>query len=205
MSARPPFRSSIPRSSVGGLAVLVGVALGSADAAGAEPAAAATPEPASTAAEQSPEQRWYGYQTLLADGGALAIAIAAAATNDRSTGQGILVAAAAAYAIGGPIVHLAHARGGASLASLGVRVGAPLAGALLGMGLAALAPDDDGDEYVIGTALGLLGGVAGAVALDATLLAWEPEAAAASRLAGGWRPALLLARGRLQLGLVDVF
>ena len=177
-----------------------------------EPAPSSSPSsPAASA--PSPHERWYGYQTLLADAGALAVLVAGVAAHDRGTGQGIQIAAGAVYVVGGPLVHLAHGRAQASLGSLGLRVGVPLAGGLIGIGVAALAPDDDGDEYVVGTALGVLGGAAGAVALDAMLVAWErdprgaPEPAASVPTASrnGWHPSLILTAARVQLGVVGVF
>lgn len=205
MTARSPHRESIHPARMWGVGVLVCAALGrSGVAKAAEPVSTASPAPARATLERRSAERWYGYQTLLADAGALAVLIAGVATDDRGTGQGIQVVAGITFALGGPIVHLAHARPGASLASLGLRLGLPLAGALAGMGLAALAPDDDGDEYVVGSALGLLGGVAGAVALDATLVAREPEAVVAFPVSR-WRPALVLGRGGLQLGLARAF
>jgi hypothetical protein len=180
--------------------------LGNVPAASAtDPAASSAQSPRTGFGQAAAPERWYGYQTLLADAAAFGVLVAGAATNDRSTGQDIAVASVTAYWLGGPIVHLAHDRGETSFASLGLRLGAPVVGGLIGTGLAALAPDDDGDEYVVGIGLGVLAGVTGAVALDASLLAWEPDDEAAAPSASGWHPALELSATRIEVGLVSVF
>jgi hypothetical protein len=79
----------------------------------------------------------------------------------------------------GPIVHWAHGHSGKGFASLGINVGAPFAGALLGMGIGAgfqAAVDDDSDVgwgalggIVVGTCVGWVT----ATVLDTTLLSTE--------------------------------
>ena len=64
---------------------------------------------------------WYGWQTLIADGVAIA-----------ST-PFVPVVGVGVYLTGAPIVHLAHGNGARAGASLGFRLGAPLVGAVGGV------------------------------------------------------------------------
>jgi hypothetical protein len=163
----------------------------------------------SRAEDASPREHWYGTETLLTDAGALALFLSGVAVNDRGTSRSIVVGSGVAYLLGGPVVHLLHGRELTSLASLGLRVGLPATGGLVGRGLAGLGPYDDGDEVVLGTVFGALGGLLGAVILDPALLAWQP----APRRAGGaltgspfvWRPLLTLTDTRAELGVMGSF
>jgi len=162
------------------------------------PPAAAVPEP----------ERWYGYQTLLVDAGALTLLVAGIAADDQSARTAIGVGAGAVYVVGGPLVHGLHGRGLAAVGSFGLRAGLPLLGGLVGALLGDLAPYDDGDEVVRGTVVGALGGIAAGVALDATLLGWErvptPEGTAAA--AGfGWQPRVTATATRTELGVTGWF
>ena len=67
-----------------------------------------------------PRRRWYGWQTLITDGAALAVV-------GSDTGEVALPAVLAAYEFGAPIVHFAHGHVGKGLASLGMRLGSTLA------------------------------------------------------------------------------
>lgn len=68
------------------------------------------------------ERRWYGYQTLLADTGALLLLIGVPSANHNVDD----IVGGAVYAGGAPLVHLMHRRPWAALASLGMRSGALL-------------------------------------------------------------------------------
>jgi hypothetical protein len=96
----------------------------------APPPARPWDEPAPTPPE--PERPWYGWQTLATDGVALALIAGAGfaeATADVvenpliTTGYTLGVAT---YALGGPIVHVAHGKPWRGLASFGIRVPAPV-------------------------------------------------------------------------------
>jgi hypothetical protein len=69
---------------------------------------------------------WYGWQTLATDGAALFLNF-----GQMQTGHGAL----AAYGLGGPMVHLIHARPMTALASFGVRVAFPVLGFAIGSAL----------------------------------------------------------------------
>jgi hypothetical protein len=68
-----------------------------------------------------PRRRWYGWQTLLADGaiGLIAIAMAESDAEDAA-----LAFAGVGFTLSGPIVHLAHGHPGKTVASLALRGGA---------------------------------------------------------------------------------
>ncbi|HVH44450.1 MAG TPA: hypothetical protein VM925_18985, partial [Labilithrix sp.] len=113
-----------------------------------------------------PTRRWYGWQTLITDGAALF-----ATPFVPTAGLGI-------YLGGAPVVHLTHGRFGTAAVSLGLRVGAPVAGFLTGAALRGFSSDCgfDGrcgyDTAVFGVLGGALGVVA-AVTVDAAVLARE--------------------------------
>lgn len=146
-----------------------------------EPAPAAPSAPVQT----KPASRWYGWQTLTTDGAALTLFVL---STQRSLGwdgldsPSMLVwASAATFALGGPVVHLAHGRPVAALVSLGARTVVPTA-LLFGVGygtygLMKAGGDDDGlGRAIVALGLGVLAGGAGmasAIALDAGVLARE--------------------------------
>jgi hypothetical protein len=73
------------------------------------------------------ERRWYGAQTLAMDGIALGLLVLGASSESGE----LIGLSGLTYLLGGPIVHAAHGRAGMSFASLGVRIGFPIGGALL--------------------------------------------------------------------------
>ncbi|MDB4933212.1 MAG: hypothetical protein JWP87_184 [Labilithrix sp.] len=124
-------------------------------------------------APASSTPHWYGAQTLIVDGASLL-------TAPLGVGIGGLV-------LGAPIVHLVHDRPYAALASLGLRTVLPVVGGYLGLSAAGTCHEqrESGDflgpcflhgfdELVIGA----LVGVSIAVAVDASVLAYEPARAA---------------------------
>lgn len=151
-----------------------------------EPAVPPPPSGAPWGATSSPEQRtfwggapappqparrrWYGWQTLIADGAGLLISgIGLPLSLSRSTqslGTGLLVGGGVVQLIGGPIVHWSHRNVGRGFASLGLRIVLPALGVLLGFATR--------NEGVL--ILGSGAGSAVAIALDAAVLAREPEA-----------------------------
>jgi hypothetical protein len=124
-----------------------------------------------TAPSQPPaESRWYGWQTLALDGGALALVVFG--LNQDAENEEIAYLGLLAYVFGGPGVHLAHERPGAMLGSFGMRVGAPLLGA--GIGAASADCSARGDFCGVGeVAAGFLLGAGAAIAIDAAVLARE--------------------------------
>lgn len=164
--------------------------------------------PALAADAAGGREDWYGSETLAADAGALLLFFAGVATNDRDTSQAVVLGAGAAYLLGSPTVHLLHERGLASLGSLGLRAGLPVAGGLAGALLSRFAPPNDGDEVVIGTVFGVAGGLLSAVVLDAALLAWQPErstGAAPPPRSFAWRPSLTLTETCAELSVMGHF
>jgi hypothetical protein len=133
------------------------------------PTSAAHAEPEATEPEATTESRWYGWQTLVVDGGTILVAI-------PTSGAALLVG----YPLGGPIVHWAHGRVETGFADLGIRLGAPIAGALTGIGIyAATGPHHCGNceladlEVLAAGMLGAFVGAVSAVVIDAAVLARE--------------------------------
>jgi hypothetical protein len=101
--------------------------------------------------EQEPRagSRWYGWQTLTVDGAALVLGLAGAGLGSAD-GAGL---ALGGYLLGAPTVHLVHDRAGVGLASLGLRIGAPL----VGVGVAAASADCDTGHDFCGLGEAILG------------------------------------------------
>lgn len=159
------------------------------------PAPAAAPAPASayaSADKPAKETNWYGYQTLFSDGAALGVGMLA-----PKGGIGFAYAGLATYAIGAPIIHLAHGSGGKALGDLALRVGTPFGAAFVGgIAFAATAPaGTDGiaglGRIMVGMAYGAVAGVGIAIGIDAIVLAREdvPAAKAADVAHAAPRPA----------------
>ncbi len=104
------------------------------------------------------ERQWYGWQILIVEGGASAISLLAftGATEFAYVAGGI------SY-LGPAIVHWAHGRIGVGFGSLGIRLGIPGIGALIGLG----ARQRDSTGIIVGAGLGYLA----AMVLDITLFA----------------------------------
>lgn len=163
---------------------VVPAAEGTAGAPAASPAASTIPAPATptpvakpTKMRPSPEaeepaREWYGYQTLLVDIAGIGMGVGAA-----GGGYPLAITGLATYLVGGPIVHAAHGNGAKVAIDIGVRLGAPTAGAITG-GLIACAGGCRGDFGALaGVAGGLFGagiGAVTAIVIDAAVLAREP-------------------------------
>lgn len=150
----------------------------------AAPRPAPTPMPVSRA-ELPPDdnegtsihehEEWYGWQTLTTDAASVTFLVGfgvASGRNNDSTAAVFATACAGAYFLGGPIVHAAHDNWGKAAGSLGLRVGAPFAGALLGLVLAS-AGDGGNDMAGAMSAVGAMLGIATAVTVDAAVLGYE--------------------------------
>jgi hypothetical protein len=152
--------------------------------------AAPAPEPAPSAAEVPPadpgeaarerasgresNDYWYGWQTLLADGGSLATMIAGGTS--QSTAIGLV--GLGGYFFGAPIVHGVQGRTGAAFASFGLRLGLPTLGAVVGYAAAGPCSASEHNGFfgcsfhgVAEAAVGVLIGAGTAVVLDAAWLA----------------------------------
>jgi hypothetical protein len=119
---------------------------------------------------------WYGWQTLTLDG----VAIASGAILAKGGFDGAGWVWIGTYAFGPPVVHALHGRIGIAFADLGIRVGAPVVTTLIGgaigcSGGSSNNGDDIGDAAACATGLvlGFLVGYAGAIAVDAAVLARE--------------------------------
>lgn len=121
---------------------------------------------------------WYGHQVLAADLASVGFIVAGAAADQPSVawiGLGGL-------ALGGPAVHLVHDRPGTALGSLGLRLGLPVLGAVVGhtaAGTCRERPDSRsllGDCFLHGFAEAAAGSMIGmgvASALDIGVLSHE--------------------------------
>jgi hypothetical protein len=127
---------------------------------------------------------------LLVDAGATGLSLVVretASRGDRSAAWATLTLTS--YVIGPPLVHGSHGHGRRALASLGLRVAAPLLLGALGARLRPAPPCETCRETIRsdGAVAGLTAGVLLAMAADAALLGGAPRAAAAPR-SGGWAP-----------------
>ncbi len=118
---------------------------------------------------------WYGWQTLTMDGVAvMSGGILAKAGYDNAGWVWV-----GTYAFGPPVVHALHGHVGIAFADLGIRVVLPTLTTLAGaaIGCSGGSNDDDGfgnlASCVTGVAVGFLVGYAGAIAVDAAVLARE--------------------------------
>jgi hypothetical protein len=92
----------------------------------APPAAAALPTPSGDRTQAA--RRWYGWQTLVADGASFGVAVAGLRSVGGHPTLGVSLASVggAGYLFGAPAIHWAHRRPGAAGLSLSLRVGLPL-------------------------------------------------------------------------------
>jgi hypothetical protein len=121
-----------------------------------------------------PERRWYGWQTLTADGSSFALVLLSASLSTRgneSAEGALLLSGALGYWLAPGIIHLAHGHVGRGFGSVGMRFGMPMAGAFVGLAAAS------GCRGFLcetnGAAIGTLIGMAGAIAIDAAVFAYD--------------------------------
>lgn len=139
-------------------------------AAGSHPVAGvpqATPTPKT-------RERWYGWQSLSADGASLLLLIAAGAASDSKGKASDVMAygAVGGYLLGGPVTHLLHDSPSRGLGSLGLRLGLPIAFGFIGSSLERCSEDFDLCG-VPGAVFGGVLGIATAVVLDASVLGYD--------------------------------
>jgi hypothetical protein len=143
-------------------------------------------------------RHWYGWQTLTVDGASFTLLMLAGADGGRSSDE-MATAALLGYGFGAGIVHFAHGNPGRGFASFGVRLGMPLAGAIVGAGL-----DSGCNSYLCeknGAAIGLLLGMGGAIAIDAAVFAYDDPVPHADRHQLSLMPVVQLGRERALLGV----
>ena len=162
------------------IACACGLALRAGSAAGQAPPPEPWPQAAPPVAAEPTVERWYGWQTLLADTGVLTLAIGLGGrVDERNTAAviGAVVAGLGAFALSGPIVHAAHGHWPKAGGSFALRSGLLLLGGALGYaigqdGCAQYAYDHEGCGIGEGAA-GLVIGALLAIIGDAAVLARE--------------------------------
>ncbi|MDF3066076.1 MAG: hypothetical protein K0R38_1677 [Polyangiaceae bacterium] len=147
-----------------------------------------------------PRRTWYGWQTLIVDGAALsAVLLGVAIDGNGRDGGAIAGAGLLAYEFGPGIVHFVHRNPGRAFGSFGIRLGMPLVGAVLG---ATVSSNCDGYECEgDGAGAGLLLGMAGAIAIDAAVFAYDDRRPHAERARSRWVPLASFRPGRAWIGL----
>lgn len=147
--------------------------------------------------EAAERRRWYGWQTLITDGVSLTALVVGASIESRETGgpgggtTSLLWLGFLGYEAAPAVVHAAHRNPGRAFASMGIRLGMPLAGAFLG---ASLASDCNRNWCEAGGAgVGVLLGMAGAIAIDAAVFSYDDAKRGPVRRAGlkpliAWSP-----------------
>jgi hypothetical protein len=107
--------------------------------------------------------RWYGWQMVIIEGGALAAGV----------GLESWQVALGGYALGPAVVHWAHGNVAKGFASIGLRVGMPLATGFTTAMFAAVTTGDLGTIAIAASGATVLG-AAGAIMIDTVFLAREP-------------------------------
>lgn len=149
--------------------------------------AAAPTAPVEASTEEAPREgkggRWYGWQTLAVDGASMTLLLTGALVAGSSTrnegmlGARVLVGGSLlGFALGAPVVHVVNGEPGRAAGSLGLRVGLPAVGFMIGLAAAPSCSSSTGeygpclkvlDTAAAGAGLGMLA----ASMLDAWLLA----------------------------------
>jgi hypothetical protein len=142
----------------------------------ASPEALAPPPPAYELPARQERDHWYGRDILVTDGVSIGAGLGLGLANPGA-GLGVF---AGGYALGGPIVHLAHGRPLAALGSLALRLGAPTVGLFTGYSIAKVSgrAEDDDAGPAAAALVGVILGYAAAISIDAAVLAHESEDAA---------------------------
>jgi hypothetical protein len=122
--------------------------------------------------------RWYGWETLLVDGAVMTIGMLPLLTKDEPRRTALGIGWYGTYVLGTPIVHWSRGHVGKGFGSLGMRVGGPLAGGLVGVGLAWLSGAKFGSFDSPGTGdlivqSGVVLGMIAPIVIDAAFLARE--------------------------------
>ena len=143
-------------------------------------------------------RHWYGWQTLTVDGASFSLLLLAGSQGGNSSDE-LATGALLGYGFGAGIVHFVHGNTGRGFASFGVRLGMPLAGAIVGAGL-----DSGCNSYLCeadGAAIGLLLGMGGAIAIDAAVFAYDDPLPPTDRHRFSLMPLVQLGRQRALLGV----
>jgi hypothetical protein len=185
------------------LAILVSLAVSA--TAAAEPPGLTPPTVEPTVEQGAPS---YRAQLIASDVVTTALLLgAAASTNgDGPPNQPMFALGLVGYGLGAPIIHLAHHHPGRALASLGLRLAAPLVTAGIGSQLRTcfVTPSYDCDVQSAAdshAAIGLLLGAAGAMVIDTAWLG----AAEPARPVPSWTPTVGATRSTFSVGLAGTF
>jgi hypothetical protein len=127
-------------------------------------------------ADDAERRRWYGWQTLVADGASFASLLVSASLNGQSSTSGDIADTLAwsgllGYEFAPGIIHFVHRNPGRGFASFGLRLGMPLAGAFVGASVASGCNTNLCEAS--GAGIGALLGMAGAIAIDAAVFAYD--------------------------------
>jgi len=117
-------------------------------------------------------RRWYGWQTLVADGISVSsVLLGAQRSSADSEGQTFFWLGLLGYEVAPGIVHFVHRNPGRGFASMGIRLGLPLAGVFIGASLASNCNRNLCEAD--GAGIGALLGMAGAIAIDAAVFSYD--------------------------------
>ena len=159
-------------------------------------------------------RRWYGWKTLIVDGAALSLVGAALVvelperSGDEHAVKVVLGGAALVYAVGGPTIHLVQRRPWHALASLGMRGGLPIVGAVVWEAVSCPSSSRERSSVQCGMfplLFGLTAGALAAMALDASLLAWDRASRATPTSARLMLAPVLSNDGQRELRLIGTF
>ena len=151
-------------------------------------------------------EKGYGGTMLAVDLSALSLTVLAPFTAGVT-----LIGGVGVYALGGPIVHWSHGEVGRGFASLGLRVGVPIASGYALYGLTC--PKRSGHELseygqglgcVVTTGFGVLLGMTGAAIADHLLLV-KDRASSSTTQRVSWSPTLAPSREGMTLGVVGAW
>ncbi len=114
---------------------------------------------------------WYGWQILISDAVSAALVLGSAEAGIQEASD----VATVAFVLGGPVIHVLHGKTRTGLYSLGLKIGLPVGGALIGaaVGSARCRREEDA-AFLCGlgdVAVGLLVGYAVAEVIDVFILA----------------------------------
>jgi hypothetical protein len=157
----------------------------------------APPDDAPPRQPRRPRESWYGWQTLILDGASIGLMF----TGSTAAGWGVV-----SYLFAPSIVHFAHRNVGYGFVSIGMRFGLPFAGILMGAMAGSCVNgtsnhDCNGDAAVAG----LLLGMAGAITVDAAVLAYEQRRPRRRASGMSVSPLLSLQPGDARVGLAGAF
>lgn len=177
--------------------VLLATSLAYADPPGMTPEVAPAPQPAQPGDRGVPGYRGW---TLGADAAAVGLLLVAADRED----EGLAKLSLATYLLGAPLVHVMKDRPTRGLTSLGLRVGLPIVGAMLGEALHSEPQCESGYDYVDCSdgpsdeaVLGVVVGIIAASAIDSVYLA-KGEA---PKPQPQWSPSVRGTQGGFALGV----